>query len=74
MSANVLCKAFGRRISWEDDGILPPGQQMTFKQAMDIVSTRVFVKLAIPDWVPGFTQWIRDTRLGFDELKVFMLH
>ena len=37
---------------------------------MHIVSTRLFIKLAIPDWVPGFTQEIRNNRLAFDELQV----
>src|ERR1700733_4087880 len=74
MSANTLHEGFGRRISWEDDGILPPGHQMTFKQALHIVSGSFMLKLVIPDWAPGFTQQIRDTRLAFDELQVLMLH
>ena len=74
MSANTLHEGFGRKISWEDDGILPPGHQMTFKQALHITSSSFMLKLVVPDWVPAYSKQIRDTRLAFDELQVLMLH
>lgn len=67
-------EGFGRKISWEDDTIIPSGHQISFKQALYVVSTSFVTKLIVSDWALGLTQRLRDIRLGFDELQVLMSH
>lgn len=64
---------FGRRISWTDDQKVPPGHRIAFKDALHIVSTEIFVKLAVPKWAMGLTQRFRNVQTAFDELRVYML-
>ncbi|OSD01453.1 cytochrome P450 [Trametes coccinea BRFM310] len=40
---------FGRRISWTEDSIAPPGHSMTFKDALYEVSHRLFFKVVFSD-------------------------
>ncbi|KAG5731294.1 putative cytochrome P450, partial [Termitomyces sp. T112] len=63
---------FGRTISWKDDDIIPPGHHLTFKDALHIVSTDVFLKLIVPKPAFGLTQHLRNVRLAFDELERYM--
>ncbi|KAI0656897.1 cytochrome P450 [Cubamyces menziesii] len=42
---------FGRRISWIDDGIAPPGHSVTFKDALYKVSHDLFLKIIFPPWL-----------------------
>ncbi|KAF9465029.1 cytochrome P450 [Collybia nuda] len=63
---------FGRNISWQDDAILPIGHQITFKDALHIVTTDVFLKLIVPDKALGLTKRTRNVRLAFDELHQYM--
>jgi hypothetical protein len=62
--------AFGRRVSWRDDQVVPIGHQMTFKEALHIVSTDVVFKLLLPEWAMGLTQRLRNVRAAFEELEV----
>ncbi|KII87602.1 hypothetical protein PLICRDRAFT_54684 [Plicaturopsis crispa FD-325 SS-3] len=64
---------FGRNITWKEDTVLPAGHQMTFKDALHVVSTDVFLKLIIPNWAMGLTKRFRTVRLAFDELERYML-
>jgi hypothetical protein len=66
-------EAFGRKISWDDDAIIPAGHQTPFKQALHIVSTDFLMKLIVPEWAFGFTQRLRDAKLAFEELQVLIL-
>ena len=61
---------FGREISWKEDSIIPSGHQITFKNALHIVSTEVLIKLIVPDIALGLTKKFRDVRLAFNELRV----
>ncbi|PSR70454.1 hypothetical protein PHLCEN_2v13705, partial [Hermanssonia centrifuga] len=66
---------FGRRITWEDDLVVPPGHQMAFKDALHIVSTDVILKAVIPNWAMklGPTKRIRNVVTAFDELEKYMM-
>ncbi|KAG6813563.1 hypothetical protein H0H92_009955 [Tricholoma furcatifolium] len=64
---------FGRTISWKDDDIVPAGHQLTFKNALHIVTTDVFLKLIVPERALGLTKRLRDVRLAFEELERYML-
>ncbi|KAK7457058.1 hypothetical protein VKT23_010360 [Stygiomarasmius scandens] len=64
---------FGRRISWKEDLVVPPGHKMTFKDALHEVSTGVFTKLIIPQWAMHLTNRLRKIQLAFDELDQYMM-
>lgn len=61
---------FGQRISWKDDRAMLPNHKMTFKEALHIVSTDVYLRLLAPDWAMGLTERLKNVRLAFDELEV----
>ena len=61
---------FGRRVTWTSDLVVPPGHQMTFKDALHILSTNLITKIALPDWAKNFTKHTRKVHLAFMELKV----
>ncbi|OJA09558.1 hypothetical protein AZE42_01134 [Rhizopogon vesiculosus] len=63
---------FGRHISWKDDAVIPPGHQLTFKDALLTTSHDVFIKLLVPSWAMGFTKRFRRARLAFDELQRYL--
>ncbi|KAI1786708.1 cytochrome P450, partial [Ganoderma leucocontextum] len=42
---------FGRRISWKEDKIAPPGYTMTFKDALYEVSHRLLWRVMFPEWM-----------------------
>ncbi|KAF5380528.1 hypothetical protein D9615_004515 [Tricholomella constricta] len=63
---------FGRKISWKDDDTLPAGHQMTFKGALHIVTTDIFIKLIVPDRALGLTKRMRNVKLAFKELEQYM--
>ena len=61
---------FGRKISWTDDMKLPPGHQLTFKDALHTMSTDIFLKLIVPGWAMGLTKHLRHVRQAFIEMDV----
>jgi hypothetical protein len=61
---------FGRRVTWTTDLVVPPGHQMTFKDALNILSTNLIMKIALPDWAKNFTKHTREVHMAFMELKV----
>ncbi|KAF8161203.1 cytochrome P450 [Crassisporium funariophilum] len=63
---------FGRSISWKDDTIVPHGHQMTFKDALHVVTSDFFFKLILPGWAMGLTERLRRTTLAFTELRLYM--
>ncbi|GLB37921.1 putative cytochrome P450 [Lyophyllum shimeji] len=64
---------FGRKISWKDGDLAPPGHRLTFKEALHVVSTDVFIKLVVPDRALGLTERLRSVKVAFEELKQYML-
>jgi hypothetical protein len=61
---------FGQKISWEEDKVIPIGHTMSFKDALHVVSTDVFLKLVFPNWAMGLTPRLRRIRAAFEELEV----
>jgi hypothetical protein len=61
---------FGRRVTWTSDLVVPPGHQMTFKDALHILSTNLVQKLIVPSWAKNLTKRLRNVELAFTELKV----
>jgi hypothetical protein len=50
--------------------IVPPGHQMTFKDALNVSSTNLGLKLGIPSWAMSLTGHTRKVNLAFKELEV----
>ncbi|KAI9449693.1 cytochrome P450 [Russula earlei] len=64
---------FGRRVTWADDLTVPPGHQLTFKDAFHVLSTNLIMKIILPDWAKNITDRTRKVHLAFVELKQYML-
>ncbi|KAH9953726.1 614/534 cytochrome P450 [Lactifluus volemus] len=60
-------------VSWTSDLVVPPGHQMTFKDAIHILSSNLIMKILLPDWAQGATAHTRKVHLAFTELKQYML-
>jgi hypothetical protein len=60
---------FGRRVTWTSDLVVPPGHQMTFKDALHILSTNLVQKILIPDWAKHLIKHSRNVELAFRELQ-----
>ncbi|PFH50911.1 hypothetical protein AMATHDRAFT_40534 [Amanita thiersii Skay4041] len=63
---------FGRKISWKEDTQIPLGHSMKFKDALRIVSTGVFIKLAVPKLLMKLVPAFRTIDLAFSELRAYM--
>jgi len=67
----ISAAGFGYQLNWEDDEA-PPGHDLSFKRSVEIVSTRIFIRLLCPKWIFEWapTKKIRETRDGFKEFRV----
>ncbi|KAI8969412.1 cytochrome P450 [Trametes punicea] len=64
---------FGRRISWVEDNITPPGHSMTFKEALYHVSHLLVLKVIFPDWLLRWgTPKMRRFARASDELDKYL--
>ena len=61
---------FGRQVTWTSDLVVPPGHQMTFKDALHILSTNLIMKILLPSWTKNLTKHSRKVEQAFIELKV----
>jgi hypothetical protein len=61
---------FGRQVTWTSDLVVPPGHQMTFKDALHILSSKVILKVVVPYWARNLTEQTRKVNLAFTELGV----
>jgi len=64
---------FGRRVTWTSDLVIPPDHQMTFKDALHILSTNLVLKIILPNWAMRLTKHTRKIDLAFTELKQYIL-
>ncbi|KAJ7917508.1 cytochrome P450 [Mycena leptocephala] len=55
---------FGRKVSWKEDTVVPPGYTMSFKDALHIAHN--------PYWAMGLTKHLRHVRTAFNELDAYM--
>ncbi|KAJ7807793.1 cytochrome P450 [Mycena leptocephala] len=63
---------FGRKVSWKEDTVVPPGYTMSFKDALHTVSTGTITKFIVPTWAMGLTKHLRHVRVAFNELDAYM--
>ena len=61
---------FGRRVTWSSDLIVPPSHQMTFKEALNVSSANLGLKIVVPSWAMSLTKHTRKVKLAFNELEV----
>ena len=61
---------FGRRVTWTSDLFVPPGHQITFKDAIHVLSANLILKLSLPDWAKYLTAHTRKVEMAFVEFKV----
>jgi hypothetical protein len=57
-------------VTWTSDLVVPSGHQMTFKDALHILSSNLLVKIAVPRWAMNLTKNTRKVHLASMELKV----
>ncbi|KAH9066972.1 cytochrome P450 [Lactarius deliciosus] len=69
----VGAAGFGRRVTWTSDLSVPPDHQMTFKDALRIVSSNLILKMGVPKWAMKLTERTRRVNLAFDELRQYMV-
>ncbi|KAF8581237.1 cytochrome P450 [Ramaria rubella] len=51
---------------------IPLGHKMSFGDALHCVARDGFIKLAVPDIIPGFTERIRKLRVALPEMRQYM--
>ncbi|PPQ76825.1 hypothetical protein CVT24_010969 [Panaeolus cyanescens] len=68
----ISSAGFGQKISWSDDGAIPKGHSMSFKETMDIMSKDFMIPLALPKWALGVTKRTRNAGKALVELKKYI--
>jgi hypothetical protein len=70
----ISAAGFGRQIPWGEEEV-PPGHRLSFKQAIEVVSTGLFLRGLCPKWIFEWapTERIREVRDGFAEFRVRLL-
>ncbi|KAH9899278.1 cytochrome P450 [Cubamyces lactineus] len=64
---------FGRHITWTEDAIAPAGHQMTFKDALNVVSRNLFLQVLFPQWLLRWgTPSMRRFDTAYTELGQYM--
>jgi cytochrome P450 len=64
---------FGRRVTWTSDLTVPPGHQMTFKDALHFSSTSLILKIILPSWMMKLTERTRNADFAMNELRQYMV-
>jgi hypothetical protein len=57
-------------MTWTTDLVVPPGHQMTFKDALHIFSSNLILKVILPNWAKYFSKHAERIDLASMELKV----
>ncbi|KZV96290.1 cytochrome P450 [Exidia glandulosa HHB12029] len=63
---------FGRRVSWAEDTVIAPGHQMTFKEAISIVTEHLVQTVLIPRWALRIVPQWRKIGIAFEEANAYM--
>ncbi|KAL1946291.1 hypothetical protein VTO73DRAFT_15418 [Trametes versicolor] len=64
---------FGRRITWNEDAVAPPGHTITFKDALNVVSRNLFLQVLFPHWLLKWgTPSMRRFHASYTELGHYM--
>ncbi|KAF8503883.1 cytochrome P450 [Hysterangium stoloniferum] len=68
----ISSAGFGRRIPWVDDKAASPGHQLSFKDAVHIVSKHLQVAIVVPRWAYRFSKFLKSVGLALDELNAYL--
>ncbi|PVF96184.1 cytochrome P450 [Serendipita vermifera] len=72
ITLSIICSAgFGMRVPWKETE-RPAGHDLSFKEAMQIVSGDIYWKIVIPDALMSITKRTARVQLGFTELVRYM--
>ncbi|OJT02987.1 Cytochrome P450 4X1 [Trametes pubescens] len=64
---------FGRRITWNEDAVAPEGHNITFKDALNVVSRNLFLQVLFPHWLLKWgTSSMRRFYASYKELGQYM--
>ena len=64
---------FGRPVSWSDDSVIPPGHTIPFKEAIQLVSRDLHIKILVPPWMLKIVPRWRRMSNAFTEVEVSYL-
>ncbi|KAG8687554.1 hypothetical protein FRC11_006996 [Ceratobasidium sp. 423] len=68
----VIAKAgFGQDIEWGNDGEVPEGHKLTFKQALLTVSHNITLIIVLPKWMFGWRKHWKEVRDAYQELRLY---
>ncbi|CCO34055.1 Cytochrome P450 3A31 [Rhizoctonia solani AG-1 IB] len=66
----VISKAgFGQYIEWGDDGEVPEGHKLTFKQSLFTVSQNFPILILVPKWAFGWNKHWAHVRDAYEEMR-----
>ncbi|KAI0341851.1 cytochrome P450 [Trametopsis cervina] len=69
----ISAAGFGQRIPWTGGEVIPDGHQMSFKEALHILSTEIFVKVIAPKWIVKYGPLrFRKVETAYNELELYM--
>ncbi|EDR04916.1 uncharacterized protein LACBIDRAFT_303796 [Laccaria bicolor S238N-H82] len=69
----ISAAGFGKRLEWDDDlAPIPEGHKISFKESIDIVSSKFVNRAAFADWCLNLTEDGRKIKLAYDELAAYM--
>jgi len=63
---------FGQKMSWQKDTTIPKGHRISMKDALQVVSANIFVKVLLPDWSLNLTKGLQSIKIAYDELQMYM--
>ncbi|KAK0239242.1 cytochrome P450 [Armillaria nabsnona] len=74
IALNVVGVAgFGRKMTWQADTVITPGHTMSFRDALQLVSSGIALKIIVPRWAMGLIARWAKIRAAYDELETYML-
>ncbi|PPR07141.1 hypothetical protein CVT24_010512 [Panaeolus cyanescens] len=68
----ISAAGFGRSISWADNGAIPEGHSMSFKQAVNIMSKDFLIPVVMPKWMMGITNRTKAAGDALIEIRKYM--
>ncbi|CCO34056.1 Cytochrome P450 3A13 [Rhizoctonia solani AG-1 IB] len=68
----IISKAgFGQDIEWGDDGEVPEGHKLTFKQSLFTVSQNLPELIVLPKWAFGWNKHWAHVRDAYEEMRLY---
>ncbi|EAU86414.2 614/534 cytochrome P450 [Coprinopsis cinerea okayama7 len=68
----LALKAFGKKITWNEERTCPPGHVMTFKHVLEVSADVIIVRAAFPQFIRKLVPSLRKMDTAYDELQLYM--